>query len=128
MSIDELRSEAFHMTRWQRHRFLVLIGGVIVISCVMVAVAMHLYNTSGAAQIDLSRPGYQSVRSEASRDNVPDSSFSSTGELDEAAFRQFNEMYDRHSKRVVGVDSFSPQALSDESLQIYRNQNQTTQE
>ncbi|MGB4762834.1 MAG: hypothetical protein WBP12_05780 [Candidatus Saccharimonas sp.] len=128
MSIDELRTEAFLMTKWQRHRFLVLIAVVIGISCIMVAVALYLYNTSGAAQVDLSRPGYQSVRSEASRDNVPDSTFSSTGELDDEAFRQFNEMYDRHAKRVVGVDSFDPQALSDESLQLYRDQTSSTNE
>lgn len=122
MGIEELRSEAFRMTRWQRHRFLLLVAVVITISCVLVAVAMHLYNTSGAAQVDLSRPGYQSVRSEASRDNVPDSTFPSTGELDEAAFKQFDQMYNRHAGRVVGVDSFDPQALSDESLQLYRDQ------
>lgn len=122
MSIDELRSEAFTMTAWQRHRFLVLIAGVIAVSCVMVAVALHLYNTSGAAQVDLSRPGYQDVRSEASRDKVPDSSFPSTGDLDAAAFKQFNEMYDKHAGRVIGVDSFDERALTDESLQIYRDQ------
>lgn len=122
MSIDELRSEAFLMTKWQRHRFLVLIAAVILISCSMVVVAMHLYNTSGAAQVDLSRPGYQDVRSEASRDKVPDSTFPSTGDLDAAAFQQFNTMYEKHASRVVGSDSFDAQALSDDSLQIYRDQ------
>lgn len=127
MSIDELRSEAFLMTKWQRHRFLVLIAAVIVISCGMVVVAMYLYNTSGAAQIDLSRPGYQDVRSEASRDKVPDSSFPSTGKLDAAAFQQFNDMYSKHTGRVVGSDSFDAPALSDDSLQIYRDQSATPQ-
>lgn len=122
MGIEELRNEAVKMTNWQRHRFLVLIAGVILISCVLVGVAMHLYNTSGAAQVDLSRPGYQSVRSEASRDSVPEDAFPSTGKLDDAAFSKFTKAYDNHAKRVVGVDSFDPEALSDESLQLYQDQ------
>jgi len=81
VSMEELRNDAARMTVWQRHRFLLLIAGVIMISFVMVIIGMYIYNTSGAAQVDLSRPGYQSVQKEASRDTTDDS-FSSTGKLD----------------------------------------------
>lgn len=121
MSIDDLRSEAIHMTKWQRHRFLLLIAAVIIISCVLVSISLSLYNSSGAAQVDLSRPGYQSVRSEASRDSTPEDAFPSTGDLDDAAFKQFDTAYDKHAKRVTGVDSFDPEALSDDSLQLYQD-------
>jgi hypothetical protein len=37
MSIDELRRDAAVMTRWEQHRFLALIGGVILVSCFWLA-------------------------------------------------------------------------------------------
>ena len=115
--IDELRNDAAEMTTWQRHRFLLLIILVIFISAVLVGVSMSLYNSSGAAQVDLSRPGYQSIQREASRGMVEDS-FPSTGKLDTKAFDQFDKMYSSHAKRVVGVDSFDPKALDMDNLQL----------
>lgn len=115
VSMEELRLDAARMTIWQRHRFLVLIAGVIMLSFVMVVVGMYLYNTSGAAQVDLSRPGYQSVQKEASRDTTDDS-FASTGKLDKDAFDSFDSMYAEHARQVVGVDSFDPKAIDPNTL------------
>jgi len=117
-TIDELRLDADSMTVWQRHRFFVLIAGVIILSCIMVVIGMYMYNTSGAAQVDLSRPGYQSVQREASRDNTDDS-FAATGKLDADAFDSFSKMYSDHARQVVGVDSFDPEALSTDTLQLF---------
>lgn len=44
-----------------RHRFIVLLVAAILISLVLTAVSLAIYNSSGAAQLDLSRPGYRSV-------------------------------------------------------------------
>lgn len=118
VSMEELRSDAERMTVWQRHRFLLLIAGVILISCVMVVIGMYLYNTSGAAQVDLSRPGYQSVQREASRDTTDDS-FASTGKLDKTALDSFDTMYADHARQVVGVDSFDPNAVDPNTLQLF---------
>lgn len=115
--MEELRSDAEPMTVWQRHSFIILIAIVIVLSCVMVVVGMYVYNTSGAAQVDLSRPGYQSVQREAKRDSADDS-FSASGKLDADAFDSFNEMYSNHARQVVGVDSFDPKALDVAAAQL----------
>lgn len=117
ISMEELRHDAAEMTGWQRHRFFTLIVGVILISFLLVCVSLNLYNSSGAAQVDLSRPGYQSIQSEASRGNVEDS-FSASGKLDDKAFAEFDTLYNNHVKQVVGVDSFDPQALDVTSLQL----------
>ncbi len=106
------------LTAWQRHRFFVLIAGVILISMFMVSVALNLYNSSGAAQVDLSRPGYQSIQKQASRDTTDDN-FSSSGTLKVSDFELFKQYYSNHANRVVGVDSFDSQALSDGSLQLF---------
>lgn len=115
VSMEELRNDAARMTVWQRHRFLLLIAGVITLSFVMVVIGMYIYNTSGAAQVDLSRPGYQSVQKEASRDTTDDS-FASTGKLDKDAFDSFDNMYAEHARQVVGVDSFDPRAVDPDTL------------
>lgn len=117
VNLEDLRQDAAAMTAWQRHRFFGLIVAVIAISFFLVCVSLNLYNSSGAAQVDLSRPGYQSIQSEALRGNVEDS-FSATGKLDEKAFAEFDQLYGEHEKQVVGIDSFDPQALDATNLQL----------
>ncbi len=117
MSIDELREEAVAMTKWERHRFFVMIAGVILVAMFLVSVALSLYNNSGAAQLDLSRPDYQDIRNQAKRDTTS-TTFPSTGTLDKAAYDQFEKMYDERTGRVLSVDSFDSKALSEESLQL----------
>lgn len=118
MPTQEPQTEIESLTVWQQHRFFLLVALVIAISCVMIAVGMYVYNTSGAAQVDLSRPGYQSVRSEAKRDSLNDS-FPSTGDLDANAFDSFNKMYSEHARQVVGIDSFDPTALDSSAAQLF---------
>jgi hypothetical protein len=105
------------LTAWQEHRFLVMIAGVIVVACFLVSVALGLYNSSGAAQVDLSRPDYEAIRNQAAQDNN-DKSFDATGALDTATVKSFQNLYDQRAKQVVGVDSFDAAALSEDSLQL----------
>jgi hypothetical protein len=117
MGTDELTREAASLTKWQQHRFLLLVLGVIVIASFLVSVALSLYNSSGAAQLDLSRPGYSDVRDQAKRDNVT-ASFSSNGPLDKAALDQFSKLYADQTGKVTSVDSFDAAAISEDSLQL----------
>lgn len=120
MSIDELRSEATAMTHWERHRFFVLIAGVILVALFLVSTALSIYNNSGAAQLDLSRPGYQDIRDQAKRDTTS-TAFPATGTLDASAFDNFERMYSERAAKVTSVDSFDGNALSEESLQLLGN-------
>lgn len=117
ISMEELRNDAAAMTAWQKHRFFVLIVGVIAVSFLLVCIALGLYNSSGAAQVDLSRPGYQSIQKEASRGQVNDS-FPTSGKLDAKAFDSFDKMYGNHARRVVGADSFDTEALDTALVQV----------
>lgn len=118
MSLDDLKADAATMTRWQRHRFFMLVALVIVISLLLVSVGMSLYKMSGAEQVDLSRPGYQSIRKEAQRDTDNPDGFPASGELNDEVIKTFYSRYDKRSGRVVGVDSFDERALSEESLRL----------
>ena len=103
--------------RWEQHRFLVLIGGVMLISLFLVSVALALYASSGAAQLDLSRPGYKSVRQQAVRSDSFNG-FPSTGPINKDTLDQFRQLYDSQSTKATNVDSFGGNAMSDQSLSI----------
>ena len=105
-------------SRRRKFRFASMIVCVIAVACTLTGISLHCYNASGAVQVDLRRPGYQSVRKEATA-NTSDEQFSATGNLDAKAYSQFNAMYDRHAKRTVDAPSFGEEALSDDSLQIF---------
>ncbi|NCU37629.1 hypothetical protein EOL96_01005 [Candidatus Saccharibacteria bacterium] len=117
MSEDESQIEATIMTKWAQHRFIGLIIIVISISLFLVSVSLSLYNSSGAAQLDLSRPGYQDVREQARRETVT-KAFPSTGVLDEEAMSDFSVMYQEQISKVLSSESFDAAALSEESLQL----------
>lgn len=117
MTEDQLISDARGLGPWQRHRFLVLIGATIVISLFLVGVALALYASSGAAQLDLSRPGYVSVRGKAVQSDDFEG-FSPSGTVDKNALRQFRSLYEQQSKETTNVDSFGGDVMSDKALSI----------
>lgn len=117
MNEKQLIAEARHMSRWERHRFLLLVGLTIVVSLFLVGVALDLYGSSGAAQLDLSRPGYQSVRAQVDRGDDFDG-FSATGPIDKASLDQFRKLYETQADQAKAVDSFGGDVMSDQALSI----------
>lgn len=78
---------------------------------------MSLYNSSGAAQVDLSRPGYDSVRSQVT-DSTTFEAYPASGKIDKQAIDQFRTLYAEQAKKATAVDSFGGNVLDDASLQI----------
>lgn len=117
MSEEELVVEAKQLSGWRQHKFMALVGFTIVVSLGLVAISLRLYNSSGAAQLDLSRPGYQSVRDQANHSS-DFTGFPSTGELDAEAIDEFRRLYDEQLKEVTAHESFGGEVLSDEALGI----------
>ncbi len=118
MSDGEKVDVSSKKNHWHKYRFVSMLSVVIVTSLVLTAISLEIYNTSGAAQVDLSRPGYQSVRKAATTNESTDQ-FPASGTLDDDSFSQFYSMYDRRAARSVDAPSFSDQALSDDSLQFF---------
>jgi hypothetical protein len=112
---EELIADAQVLGRWEQHRFMVLVGLTIVVALILVMISLQLYNSSGVAQLDLSRPGYKSVRKEASHSN-DFTSFPSTGPLDQDALDNFRKLYDDQVKEATTVDSFGGDVMSDTAL------------
>lgn len=115
MSEEDLIAEAKLLTGWQQHKFMVLVGATIIISLVLVAISLWLYNSSGAMQLDLSRPGYQSVRDQAN-DTRNFVGFSSSGAIDKQALDEFRKLYNEELKEATAIESFGGDVLSDSSL------------
>lgn len=117
MTEEQLKAEAVVLSPWQRHKFIVLIGGTIVISLFLVSVALALYASSGAAQLDLSRPGYKSVRDQAAKTSSFEE-FPASGPVTKDTINQFRSLYSQQSTQATNVDSFGGDVMSDKSLSI----------
>lgn len=102
--------------RFSQYRFAGLIAGSIVIGLLLVTVSMQLYFSSGTAQLDLSRPGYKSVRDQIRPDDTFDG-FPSSGAIDEAALKNFKQLYDKRAKEAA-ADAFGSDVLSEQTLGI----------
>lgn len=105
------------LSRWAQHRFMLLVGLTILASLFLVGVALALYASSGAEQLDLSRPGYVLVRQQAIQSDQFDG-FSANGTIDKAALNQFRQLYTQQANKVTSVDSFTGNAMSDQALLI----------
>ena len=105
------------LTFWDQHRFMLLITGTIVISFVLVAISLVMYNVSGSAQLDLSRPGYQSVSDKVDRtDTVRE--YSAFGPVNKQTVKAFTDIYDQQAKKAKAVDAFNGDPLNPDVLEF----------
>jgi len=87
-----------------------------------VYVALSLYQSSGTVQLDLSRPGYDSARKEAIKDNEVFRGFSADGPIDGRSLAEFDTLYkQKAAEALIDIDAFSGDALSDAALTLDRD-------
>ncbi len=102
---------------WNQHRFFLLIGGVIVVSLIFVVISLVIYNVSGAAQLDLSRPGYQSVSAQVEQNDGVEG-FDAAGEVTVTTIDEFLNQYDEQATRAKAVDAYNGDPLNPELLEF----------
>ncbi|HEU4830820.1 MAG TPA: hypothetical protein VFS65_01460, partial [Candidatus Saccharimonadales bacterium] len=66
--------------------------------------------------LDLSRPGYQAVRSQAASNDTSFKEYSSTGPINQSSLDEFKSLYEEQATRVKVADAFSGDPLSPEAL------------
>mgnify|MGYP007124446163 CR=1 FL=1 len=98
-------------------RFGLLISGSIVIALLLVSVSIAMYFSSGTAQLDLSRPGYQSVRDQTTPED-PYKGFAGSGPVDEKVLDEFEKQFKERSDKATSVDAFNNDVMSDAALGI----------
>ncbi len=84
----------------------------------LTAISMTLYFVSGTAKLDLSRPGYESARTQIHRTNGTDQNFSSNGDIDSVVIKDFLKKYDREAKDLQQYGSLNNPILDDSQLGI----------
>lgn len=104
-------------SHWFQARIVLFVGSAIVIALVLVSVSMALYASSGAAQLDLSRPGFQAVQSQVEQSNTF-KSFPASGNVDSLTIEQFKKLYEEQVSQVTAVDAFNPSVLDEQALGI----------
>lgn len=104
-------------TFWDRHRLSLLLIVTVVVSLTLTIVSVSLYNISGAAQLDLSRPGYRSVSDQVEKtDRTRD--YSATGAVNKDTIEEFIKLYDEQAKKAKAIDAFNGDPLNPEVLEF----------
>lgn len=100
-----------------KHRFMLMIILSIFVASVLVAISMALYYSSGAAQLDLSRPGYKDVRAQVIN-NDDFQNYSNSGPINKTTIAEFESIYSQQVKKTESVDAFAGDPLSPDALGI----------
>ena len=100
---------------WDRHRLTLLLILTLSIAIVLTSVSVTIYNISGAAQLDLSRPGYRDVSDKVDKKNKIDS-YSSSGAVNKETIKEFIDIYDKQAQKAKAVDAFNGDPLNPEVL------------
>lgn len=106
------------LTFWGSHRFLLLIALSIAIALTLVGISMTLYATSGAAQLDLSRPGYRGVTSQALTSDGEFENYPNTGPINSSSVNEFKILYEKQAASAKVVDAFAGDPLNPDALEI----------
>lgn len=109
-------SENEELSFRDRHRFSLMIFLAISIATVLVATSMSLYYNSGAAQLDLSRPGYKNIRTQVTNDESDLNSFSATGPIDKDVINDFKTIYSAQAQKIKAANAFSGDPLDPSAL------------
>ncbi|MFS8118186.1 MAG: hypothetical protein ACMG55_06795 [Microcoleus sp.] len=99
----------------QLPKFLMALIFAIGVAAVMTFISVGIYVSSGVSSIDLSRPGFDSLRQHVKNEGNANN-FSSTGPLDNQAFDLFTKIYNKQTTELQATGSFSDDAFSDANI------------
>jgi len=101
-----------------RYQFASMILIALIIAGALISVSIYIYIASGAINIDLSRPGYESIRDDTVAQPEAEPPFPSTGEIDEAVRADFLRRLNIYQAGLQQMNDFGGDSLSDESLNL----------
>jgi len=101
-----------------KHSFLMFITLSILVSAVVVNISMQMYNSSEAAQLDLSRPGYVSVRSKVDTSDSDFQTYPANGPMNKGVIDDFKELFKKQAQKIEAVDAFGGSPLDPTALGI----------
>ena len=99
------------------HQFALFIIICITIAFIMTLISLELYRRSGAMNLDMSRPGYESVRTEVEQTS-DDRPYSSSGPLTNEAITDFEERLNNYKDELNNLGTYDNSIVSDENLNL----------
>lgn len=112
-----VKLDASQLSFWERHRLSLLLVTTVVIAILMTTISVIIYNSSGAAQLDLSRPGYRSVSDQVETTQQIDS-FNANGPVSTEVIEDFIELYDAQAEKATAIDAFNGDPLNPDVLEF----------
>ena len=100
---------------WDRHRLSLLLIFTVIIAIILTIISVIIYNSTGAAQLDLSRPGYRSVSSQVEENDAIDT-YSASGPVNKETIEEFMKLYDEQAAKAKAIDAFNGDPLNPELL------------
>jgi hypothetical protein len=99
-----------------KYRFILMISLSVIVAGALVAISMAIYSSSGAAQLDLSRPGYKDVRDQADKSDDSFLDFSELGSINQKVLDEFSSKFDSEYKKLKSFDAFGGDPLNPTAL------------
>jgi hypothetical protein len=78
---------------------------------------MSLYVTSGASQLDLSRPGYERARTQVD-ESKEDNTFETNGAISSDIISEFQVLYEKQRAKLNASDKFDSSIVDDTQLRL----------
>lgn len=118
MGDEDSKQPDIDLSFWDTHRFMLLVSITIMISLTLVGISMALYASSGAAQLDLSRPGYSAVKNQAVNNDKEFQNYPVTGPLDLSSVNEFRSLYQKQAIEAKTIDAFGGDPLNPDALEM----------
>lgn len=100
------------------YSFGAFISGVVLLAVVLTIISIAIYYITGAYRLDLSRPEYESRRSEIVEADKETDEFKAQGAVDEESLNEFLKLYDKETTPILKTKPFTNDVLGDEELGI----------
>ena len=125
--MDKLKQLSCRLTKLaMQHKLLTMVISVIVVSIMLVGISMHLYYSSDAFRVDLSRPDYVPYRAQIDNSNDHNRDmFEAQGEVTGKVLNDFLQKYKQEEKKADGARAFASNVLSDDQLGVSGSGNGT---
>ena len=99
------------------HQFACFIILCVAIALVMTLISLELYRRSGAIKLDMSRPGYEAVRTEVEKSSY-DQPYDSSGPLNDSAINDFENRIKKYQSELDELGTYDNSIISDDSLNL----------
>ncbi|HEU5187559.1 MAG TPA: hypothetical protein VFT87_03580 [Candidatus Saccharimonadales bacterium] len=100
----------------ERSQLPVALGIAVGIALVMTVVSVAIYQVAGFYELDLSRPGYETVRADI--DDSVEESYDTTSPLTKEALDEILSTFDTRIENLKSYGDFGGDGLSDDRLLI----------